>query len=167
MFVGFIQIDDSFRLLALTKNSSGVPTASSTTPSYRVYGESGLVAPGSLSAAETGSVTGATNASPIVITASAHGLTTGQRVTIASVGGNTAANGTFTLTRVDASSFSLDGSTGNGAYTSGGTWTTTGLYAATITPTQAGGYAQGGYYDVMVYATVSSVLAQQFRFGVV
>jgi hypothetical protein len=67
-------------------------------------------------------VTGASNASPIVITtALAHGLKTGQQVAIASVGGNTAANGDWTVTRLSATTFSLDGSTGSGAYTSGGT----------------------------------------------
>lgn len=67
------------------------------------------------------SVTGATNASPIVITTAAHGLSTGDVVTIASVGGNTAANGTFRITVVSSTTFQLDGSTGNGSYTSGGT----------------------------------------------
>lgn len=73
----------------------------------------------------TGSITGATNASPIVITSLGHGLSTGDAVTIADVGGNTAANssGGWFITVVDADSFSLDGSTGDGAYTSGGTWT--------------------------------------------
>lgn len=67
-------------------------------------------------------VTGATNASPIVITTSAsHLFATGDRVVVASVGGNTAANGEFTITKLSATTFSLDGSTGNGAYTSGGT----------------------------------------------
>jgi hypothetical protein len=57
-----------------------------------------------------GAITGATNATPVV----------------AGVGGNTAANGTWTITRIDANSFSLTGpvaAVGNGAYTSGGTWT--------------------------------------------
>ena len=67
-------------------------------------------------------ITGATNVSPIVVTSTGNRLDTGDRVTIAGVVGNTAANGTFVITRVDANSFSLDGSTGNGAYTSGGTW---------------------------------------------
>jgi len=66
-------------------------------------------------------VTGATNASPIVITSGTHGLSTGNRVQIASVGGNTAANGTWIITKSDDNSFSLNGSTGNAAYTSGGT----------------------------------------------
>lgn len=73
-------------------------------------------------------VSGATNASPIVVTTSAaHLLSTGQTVVVASVGGNTAANGTFTITVLTSTTFSLDGSTGNGAYTSGGTVTTTAL----------------------------------------
>ena len=67
-------------------------------------------------------ITNATNVSPIVVTSTGNRLDTGDRVTIAGVLGNTAANGTFVITRVDANSFSLDGSTGNGAYTSGGTW---------------------------------------------
>ncbi len=72
----------------------------------------------------------ATNETPIKIrTAAPHGLATGDRVTIAGVQGNTAANGTFTVT-VPASTtqpespvttvFTLDGTTGNGAYTGGG-----------------------------------------------
>lgn len=70
----------------------------------------------------TGSVTGATNASPIVITSSGHGLSTGDQVTITSVGGNTASNGQWVITVLSSSTFSLTGSTGNGSYTSGGTW---------------------------------------------
>ena len=66
-------------------------------------------------------VTGATNASPIVITTAANSLATGDVVTIASVGGNTAANGTFRVTVLSSTTFALQGSTGNGAYTSGGT----------------------------------------------
>ncbi len=73
-------------------------------------------------------ITGATNASPIVITATAHGYATGDRLIISGVGGNTAANGVFTITNVSANTFSLNGSTGNGAYTSGGIATNRGLY---------------------------------------
>lgn len=68
-------------------------------------------------------VQGATNASPIVIQANNHLMPTGIQVVIANVGGNTAANGAWTITVVDSSHFSLNGSTGNGAYTSGGTAT--------------------------------------------
>ena len=66
-------------------------------------------------------ITGATNATPIVITTQApHGLSTGQRVMIAGVGGNTAANRTSLITVTGLKTFSLDGSRGNGEYTSGG-----------------------------------------------
>lgn len=70
----------------------------------------------------SGTITGATNANPIAVASTAHGLTNGQSVTIAGVLGNTAANGTFTVTVVDGNHFSIP-VTGNGAYTSGGTWT--------------------------------------------
>lgn len=66
-------------------------------------------------------ITNATNATPIVVTATGHGLTTGDRVIIESVGGNTNANGTWKITVVDANSFNIDNRAGNAAYTSGGT----------------------------------------------
>ncbi len=81
----------------------------------------------------SGGITGATNAGPIVITTSTtHGLATGAKVQISGVAGNTAANGTFTITVVDTTHFSLNGSTGNAAYTGGGTWTP--LFGTSATP---------------------------------
>ena len=91
----------------------------------------GVIGPG-------GNVLGATNASPIVIQTDApHGRVTGDTVVIDAVGGNTAANNvpvspyggstvapnpSWTITVVDSTHFSLNNSTGNAAYTSGGTW---------------------------------------------
>jgi len=71
-------------------------------------------------------ITGATNASPIVITAVGHGFKTNERVIISGVVGNTAANNTtgnpyWVITKIDDNSFSLNGSTGSGSYVSGGT----------------------------------------------
>src|ERR1035437_7897088 len=67
-------------------------------------------------------VSGATNATPIVITTTAnHNIVTGNTVSIASVSGNTAANGAWTVTVVSPTTFSLNTSVGNGVYTSGGT----------------------------------------------
>src|SRR5574344_349995 len=66
-------------------------------------------------------VSNATNATPIVITAVAHPFITGDKVQISGVGGNTAANGTFTITNIGTDTFSLDGSVGNGAFTTNGT----------------------------------------------
>lgn len=71
----------------------------------------------------TGTITDATNASPIVITSVGHGLTTGATVKIEGVGGNTSANNTWIITVVDADTFSLDESHGTDTYDGGGTWT--------------------------------------------
>ena len=76
-------------------------------------------------------ITGATNATPIVITANSHGFSDGDVVMIVGVGGNTAANGTFIVANSDTNTFELtsyqasgvaDGTNvaGNGSYTSGG-----------------------------------------------
>ena len=67
-------------------------------------------------------ITGASNASPITITtASPNALVNGAQVGISGVEGNTSANGTFIITAVSPTSFTLNGSTGNGNWTSGGT----------------------------------------------
>jgi hypothetical protein len=83
-----------------------------------------LVRLASLSAVKA--ITGATNATPIVITSASHGFSTGDLVAIVQVGGNTAANGVFSITVLDANTFSLQSIAtgadvaGSGAYTSGG-----------------------------------------------
>jgi len=64
-------------------------------------------------------ITGATNASPIVITSGTHGLVTGDRVIVSDVLGNTAANGIWIVTKLTDDAVSLNGSTGNADYTSG------------------------------------------------
>src|SRR5574344_1613584 len=69
----------------------------------------------------TKTITGATNASPIVITATGHGYVTGDKVVISGVLGNTNANGTWVIVKLTDNTFSLNNSSGNAAYTSGGT----------------------------------------------
>lgn len=64
-------------------------------------------------------ITGATNASPIVVTCS-NSYAEGDFVLVTGVGGNTAANGIHRATSVSGTGFTLQGSVGNGAYTSGG-----------------------------------------------
>ncbi len=56
----------------------------------------------------------------IRITATAHGFSTNFKATVSSVGGTTEANGTWTVTVIDANTFDLVGSTFTNAYTSGG-----------------------------------------------
>lgn len=75
-------------------------------------------------------ITGATNATPIVITCATHSLADGDPVTIASVGGNTNANGDYyaKVTGYSTTTFGVytdkaltTPKAGNSAYTSGGT----------------------------------------------
>lgn len=72
-----------------------------------------------LNGATPKAITSSTNASPIAVTAAAHGYTTGQKVTIVGHATNTAANGTWKITVTGANTFTLDGSTGNGVGTGG------------------------------------------------
>lgn len=76
-------------------------------------------------------VTGATNATPVVLTMGTHGLVDGDYVTVSGVGGNTAANGSFYVDQLSSTTCALYTDrtlstpvAGNGAYTSGGTWVT-------------------------------------------
>ena len=90
---------------------------------FRVYQDGGIVT-------ETGkTISGATKANPVVITATSHGFSNGDHVIIASVAGMTELNGvtgivankttnTFELTDVDGTNIN---STGFTTYTSGGT----------------------------------------------
>src|SRR5436309_769965 len=75
-------------------------------------------------------ITGVSDKTPIVITAPGHKLATGMQVRISGVqmetkekddkGGSKApANGTWTITVIDSDKFSLDNSTGSGAYVTG------------------------------------------------
>lgn len=71
-------------------------------------------------------ITGATNATPIVVTATAHGYVNGDIVYIDGVGGNLAANGIWQIAGVAANTFNLTNpvsaanAVGSAAYTSGG-----------------------------------------------
>jgi hypothetical protein len=65
-------------------------------------------------------ITGASNATPIVITSAGHGFTAEDLVTVQGVGGATAANGVWIVANPMDDTFELLGSVGNGAYTSGG-----------------------------------------------
>jgi hypothetical protein len=80
-------------------------------------------------AGPTLTISAATNATPIAITTTTpHDLQTGDQVAISLVAGNTAANGTYTITVTAPTTFTLDGSTGSGAYTGGGVVDLPGAY---------------------------------------
>jgi hypothetical protein len=71
----------------------------------------------------TKTVNAATNATPIELTFTTnHSYSVGETIVVASVGGNTAANGIWTVASVPAANkVTLTGSVGNGVYTTGGT----------------------------------------------
>ncbi len=64
-------------------------------------------------------ITGATNATPIVVSAT-NTFNNGDVIYVSGVTGNTAANGIWTLSSVSGSGYTLTGSVGNGGYVSGG-----------------------------------------------
>ena len=79
--------------------------------------------PGMTSIATAKAITGATQASPVVLTVTGHGIATGTQVYVSGVAGMTQLNTRiFKATVVDADRISLDGVDGTGfaAYTSGG-----------------------------------------------
>lgn len=77
-----------------------------------------LVSLGSMGSAVAGIViSGATNATPIVLTlAAGHGLKNGDRIAVSGITGNTGANGEWTIASTAATTTTLLGSVGNGAY---------------------------------------------------
>jgi hypothetical protein len=168
VYAGLVELEDTIQGLLITRSASLTPTDSDALPTFRVYGPDGLVTSGTCSRLETGTITGATNATPIVITSAGHGLTSGSVVTISGVGGNTAANGTAAVTRIDADTFSLDGSSGNGAYTSGGSWHPTGAYTWSVDALGADGFDAGENYAVLLnWAMSSAQRAEAASFTVV
>lgn len=66
-------------------------------------------------------ITGATNASPIVVTAVAHGFSNGDLVTIEGMVGATGGNGCWIVANKTADTFELAGSAAGGVWSSGGT----------------------------------------------
>jgi len=106
----------------VTATGSGSPvtlTANEGFPLFTIYDVSSniTVANGMANintALQAGSIS---NASPRVLTAAAHGLLTGQTLTIAGVTGATDVNGIWTVTRTGANTVTLNGSTATGAAT--------------------------------------------------
>ena len=158
VFLGFWAQEATLVAALSITDGNDVPTDPATPPTFRVYDGQQLMAnsTGNLTKLDTGNITGATTANPIVITSANHGLQTGNIVTITNVGGNTAANGTFVVTKIDSNTFSI-AAAGNGAYTAGGTWHTTGLYQLSLPLTGANGFVAGSTYEVLVNWTISNV----------
>lgn len=84
-----------------------------------------------------GAISGATQANPVQITSTAHGLSTGAKIRIESVVGMVELNhddpsgvASYTITVVDVDNFTINGIDGTAftAYTSGGTWRVLGVW---------------------------------------
>jgi hypothetical protein len=153
MFQGFIDEGLAASILFLVTTSAKAPVEPDAAPTWRLYGVNGLVAAGTGTASsfETGVITGATFASPITFTTSAaHGLSVGQVVTISGVGGNTAANGTFAVASVPSNNTFTVTQAGNGNYTSGGVFRTTGLYRATMSGSVLSSLEAGKTYTLVI-----------------
>jgi hypothetical protein len=169
MYLGFVTLADTLHAAIQTRNGD-LPIDSDALPTFRIYGSAGILpnAGGAGTFKHTGTLDNATNATPIQIHSAAHGLSTGNRVKISGVNGNTAANGTWTITKVDADNFTLDTSVGNGAYTNGGTWHVAGFYDLQIDATAANGFDAGKTYVVQVSWQISSAAkAEIHTLGVV
>lgn len=140
------------RILHVVRDADGLPIDADAAPTFRVYGASGLMpnGTGTLSLKDSGTITGATNATPIAVTSSNHKLSDGTLVTISGVGGNTAANGTFEVQNAATNDFELSDSVGNGSYTSGGSWHVAGLYELNFTPAGGSGFAVDTIYSILV-----------------
>lgn len=177
-FLGLVPLDgtsnDQLLICVRCTNSSDVIAEADATPTYRIFqpGNPPTVVTsgtGSLSLRHTGTITGAANngAGLIRITDADHGLATGDRVIIASVGGTTEANATWTVTVISSSTFDLQSSTFTNPYTSGGTWTLLGLYSAQHSIASAN-YERGKTYFVSAtYAVSSSTFSRLLSFTVV
>lgn len=158
-FVCFVELNSPYFAPLLLRDNGLTPIAADAPPIYRVYGPEGLLSgmTGSCYDMETGGISGATNASPVVYTASNHNLTTGMVVTVAGATGNMGANATGVVTVLTANTFSLANTAGNGTYTGGGTWKTTGLYGYNFVAAASNGFESGTSYMVLLEGTCSGV----------
>ena len=143
-------------VISASNTSPVVITTDAALPSsagYTIAGALGNTAiNGTPSLEGSGSIASVTAGSPItIVTPYAHSLSSGMTIAISAVVGIAAANGTWTITVIDAVTFTLNGSSGTGTYVSGGMWS---LPSATyVLPGVAGNgtYAGGGtIYTVVV-----------------
>lgn len=169
MFIGFTDEGQQAVLYVDTATADGVPVNPDAAPRWRVFGQSGPIAPaaGVALAVQAGAVTGATNATPVVVTSAAHGLVSGSTVRVVGVLGNTGANGSFTVTVLSADTFSLGGSAGTGAYTSGGSWNLVALWRVVLAGAAVAALGAGQTYTLVVtWAVGGSPLVRRYTFGV-
>lgn len=114
------------------------------------FSTAGVTTPSAQAPPQTITNVSYTESNPIVITSSAPAPPTGTQVLIAGVQGITNANGQWTVTNTGSNTFSLNNSTGNGSYTTGGTWTC--VHCAPPHPISRTDYRNWNQYH-LVYGT--------------
>jgi len=159
MFQGFVELEDNWSSSVIVQNPSASNVGPDAAPTYRVYeaGSDSPILTGTCSQLDTGAITNATNASPIVVTSPAHGLANGIRLNVTGVVGNTNANAAWAVASATADTFALAGSSGNGAYVSGGVWHISGYYTYSFAAGVAEGFDKGKRYDVLFSGSIGGV----------
>jgi hypothetical protein len=126
---------DGFSNCGKTGSATNLPKTTHNGQNCGVADLNGLmweVSPGITCVAGAKAITGATQANPVALTVTGHGLSTGTIAMITSVGGMTQINDKlFAITVVDANTITLQGTDGTAfsAYTTGGTLTYGTFYA--------------------------------------
>ena len=157
-FAGYTELDGNFVGLLLTKQDGALKDADAL-PTYRIYGPSGIMTggTGTMAFLQSGSISSIENTTPIrVNTTAAHGLQTGQQLSISGVSGAVAGtvNGfSFAVTVIDSDTVELQSTTAAGTGT-GGSWHLTGQYTMTHAALAANGYDINETYTVVYAATI-------------
>lgn len=113
--------------------------------------------PANIAAPAAVNISSSTNASPIVVqTSASHGMKSGDVCDISNHLGNLNANGIWTITFVDATHFSLNGSTGSGVGTASGA-----VQPLTFTGNVSLNPVNGDPYDASTYIPGMSCLADR------
>lgn len=157
--MGFFELGSTLIAPLLIRDTGLSPIDADSAPIFRVYGPDGVLAgvTGSCSFLDSGSISTASSATPVVYTTTtSHGLTSGFVVTGAGVTGNSGANTSGICTVISPTTFSLANSVGVGSGT-GGTWHMTGLYTYTFNVTSINGFSVATLYTTVIEGTSGGI----------
>ena len=150
MGLGLVALNGQLPFAVLCDDNANGLIYPDNVPTYQVFSPSWTVLLNGTMQLTYGTVTGATAASPVVVTSLAHKLQSGAFVKTDVIGGVSGANGEFQITKIDDDRFSLNGSTGTGSYTSGGIWAPLGFFRQTLNVTEANGFVAGQIYHILI-----------------
>jgi len=135
-----------WKMYSFTEGTLTVPSTVYRNADVFIYDNSGTLTLESVNWDQTsGTFSGATNATPIVGTSTSHGLAIGDMVGVNGLVGNTALNGyVWCVSGTTTNTITFDSSTGNGVYSSGGTWYKINNTRTTALVAQDGVYVKTG-----------------------